>query len=127
MLYLFPVRFDQTRNYREFCTNVPWFFLEYFSIKQCGKTWFVLNIQIIQLSENHWRTNRRNRSLLYCFFKDLYHEKQYISSVAVQSYRDDCNVDLEKFYHHYKAEKLRAMSEYCPNSTRHICLFGKLF
>ena len=73
------------------------------------------------------KTNRRNRSLLYCFLKDLYHEKQYISSVAVQSYRDDCNVDLEKFYHHYKAEKLRAMSEYCPNSTRHICLFGKLF
>ena len=33
---------------------------------------------------------------------------EYISSAAIQSYRDDSNLDLEKIYHHYKAEKLRA-------------------
>ena len=33
---------------------------------------------------------------------------EYISSAAIQSYRDDSNLDLEKIYHHYEAEKLRA-------------------
>ena len=33
---------------------------------------------------------------------------EYISSAAIQSYRDDSNLDLEKIYHQYKAEKLRA-------------------
>ena len=33
---------------------------------------------------------------------------EYISSAAIQSYRDDSNLDLEKIYHHYKAVKLRA-------------------